>query len=97
MQLAINPEGFKQDGSYRQGEPFSFDWDADGEWAATVDADRWSAEVMLRFSDQMPRPEPGEMWSGNFVRCFRGQEFLQWTRTTFNSVRPDQYGVLVFR
>lgn len=98
VELAVNSIGAKQDGSASTGgADFSFDWDAEGEWAATVGPDRWSAEVLLRFGPQLPRPQAGRMWGANLVRCYRGQEFVQWTRTTHNASRPDQFGVFLFR
>ncbi|MBU09005.1 MAG: hypothetical protein CME13_13680 [Gemmatimonadetes bacterium] len=72
------------------------EWDIDGEWAATIDADRWSVELHMRFDDQNPRSEVGDMWGSNFFRSYRESEFVQWTRTSRSTMRPDQLGRIVF-
>lgn len=97
-QVCINSVGTTQDASFRAGRTArNVGWDADGKWATAVEGDRWSVEVVLRFGVQHPRPKPGDMWSANFVRCYRGQEFVQWARTSGDAHRPDQFGVLLFR
>jgi hypothetical protein len=95
VQLCINPEGTITDGSLPSEDEFA--WDAEGTWASHVEDDRWSTEVFLRFTEDMSRPEPGQMWGANLVRCFRGQEFIMWVRTSNNSIQPHQFGTLVFR
>lgn len=49
----------------------------------------------MRFDEQNPRP--GDMWAANFFRSYHAQEFVQWTRTSRTSMRPDQLGRLVFQ
>ena len=44
----------------------------------------------------MSPPAPGQMWGANFIRVYRGKEFVQWVRTSRNAMQPDQFGVLLF-
>ena len=98
VQHAINPAGVHTDALYQQGNSKGDPaWDVDAEWAASIDADRWSVELYMRFDDQNPRPQPGDMWATNFFRSYRGSEFVQWTRTSQHTMRPDQLGMLVFQ
>lgn len=96
QQLSVNSVGLSQHGQFMRSRGFDWSWEVEGEWAARVGEDHWSAEALLRFGSSMPAPESGQMWAANFVRCFRGQEFIQWARTTGNSMRPDQFGRLLF-
>lgn len=97
VQVCINSIGANYDASYRAGSnQGDVTWTARGAWAAAVGADRWSAEVRLDFGASMPRPAPGAVWGANFVRCYRGQEFLQWARTSGNAMQPNGFGLLRF-
>jgi hypothetical protein len=94
IQFNVNSIGAKQDLSYPYNET-GYAWNASGEWAAGVGEDHWSAEALLHFGPDMPRPAQNDMWGANFVRCFRGQEFAQWTRTDAGP-HPEQFGILLF-
>ena len=73
-------------------------WSGDVQIAAHVGEDFWSLEFKLNFGqEQLPRPEPGTIWGFNLVRNFRGEQYNQWVRTYGGGLRPDQFGMLVFK
>ena len=94
--VAVNSLGAVVDtniGSFGEGPE---DWDGDIEAVARVAADRWTVEFVLRFNGDTPGPAPGDLWAGNFVRSYRGSEYLQWMRTYPNGLVPDDFGILRF-
>ena len=72
------------------------EWDADVESAIWIGDDRWSVELLLRFGSDIPTPAAGDLWGANFVRSYRGSEYVQWVRTYPNGLQPDDFGVLRF-
>lgn len=71
---------------------------ADVDIHAFVGADFWSLEIALPFGQpHMPAPKPDQVWGFNFVRNFRGQQYLQWVRTYGNGLQPQNFGFLRFR
>jgi len=98
VQIAVNPQGMRQDLAFPAPREYDFEWDAHGEWAASIGDDRWELELFIEFrGEHMSPPIPGQVWGANFIRVYRGKEFVQWTRTSGNAVQPDQLGVLLFR
>jgi hypothetical protein len=70
---------------------------ADIEVKAHVGIDHWSLEIAFPFGQRhMPTPAPGQVWGFNFVRNFRGQEYLQWVRTYGSGLQPQYFGFLRF-
>ena len=98
VQIAVNPKGMRQDLAFPSPREYDFEWDAQGEWAASIGDDRWELELRIEFrGEQMSPPSPGQVWGANFIRVYRGKEFVQWVHTSRNAIQPDQLGVLLFQ
>jgi hypothetical protein len=75
-----------------------YGWAGDATLAAFVGPDFWSVEMKLNFGQkELPAPGPGTLWGANLVRNFRGEQYLQWVRTSPNGMAPDQFGLLRFQ
>lgn len=75
-----------------------FGWAGDASLAAFVGSDFWSVEMKLNFGQkELPAPRSGTIWGANLVRNFRGEQYLQWVRTSPNGMAPDQFGLLRFQ
>jgi hypothetical protein len=62
----------------------------------SVGEDRWTVELLLRYDDTVKASAAGTMWGVNFVRSFRGSEYVQWVRTYPNGLVPHDFGILRF-
>lgn len=82
FQFAVNPVGVKSDVYHFDDVNENGNWDAVWDAAAAVDAEGWSAEFKIPYSQLRFRPGSEQTWGINFVRTIaRRQEQSVWAPT----------------